>query len=79
MTSQYDAYMLHAGLARLRALMHVHLPMHPGTDVHMHIPISNTCYFSTATVICKHATMLCYTYIVCLVILNYVPYNHKIF
>jgi hypothetical protein len=33
MASQYGAYMLHAGLARLRALMRMHMPMHLGTHM----------------------------------------------
>jgi hypothetical protein len=33
-TSQYGAYALHAGLARLYALMRMHTPMRPGTRIH---------------------------------------------
>jgi hypothetical protein len=34
MTSQYDAYALRAGLARLNRLMRMHTPTRPGTHMH---------------------------------------------
>jgi hypothetical protein len=34
MTSQYGAYALHAGVARLHALMRMHTPRRPGTYMH---------------------------------------------
>jgi hypothetical protein len=34
MTSQYGAYALHAGLARLYARMRIHTPTRPGTHTH---------------------------------------------
>ena len=34
MTSQYGAYALHAGLARLHARMRMHAPTRPGTHMH---------------------------------------------
>ena len=34
MTSQYGAYALHAGLARLHALMRMHPPTRPRTHMH---------------------------------------------
>jgi hypothetical protein len=67
MTSQYGAYALHAGKARLhsRTLMHTH----PDTYTHgcAKRPISNTYCLSTATMIHERASVLRYTYIVCLV------------
>jgi hypothetical protein len=33
MTSQYDAYALHAGLAGLHALMYMHTPTRPGIHI----------------------------------------------
>jgi hypothetical protein len=33
-TSQYEAYALHAGLARLYARMRMHTPTRPGTHMH---------------------------------------------
>ena len=36
MTSPYGAYALHAGLARLRALMRMHTPTRQGTHTHAH-------------------------------------------
>ena len=57
MTSQYGAYAFRAGLAR----------PHARTHAHTRRPISNTYCFSTATMIRESASMLRYTYIVCLV------------
>ena len=34
MTSQHGAHALHAGLARLQALMRMHTPTRPGTHMH---------------------------------------------
>jgi hypothetical protein len=34
MTSQYGAYALHAGLARLHTLTRIHTPTRPGTNMH---------------------------------------------
>jgi hypothetical protein len=34
MTSQYGAYVLHVGLARLYARTRMHTPTRPGTDMH---------------------------------------------
>ena len=59
MTSQYGAYALRGGLARLYARMRMH--------TRTHRPISNTYCFSTATMIRERASLLRYTYIVCLV------------
>ena len=36
MTSEYGAYALYAGLARLHALMRMHTPTRPGTHMHAH-------------------------------------------
>ena len=36
MTSQYGAYALRAGLARLYARMRMHMPTRPGTHMHAH-------------------------------------------
>jgi hypothetical protein len=57
MTSQYGAYVLRAGLARLYARMRMHTPtrlgthMHACTHKHAHTPICNTYCFSTATMV----------------------------
>jgi hypothetical protein len=44
MTSQYGAYALRAGLARLYARMRMHTPTRPGTNMHartsMHTQVS---------------------------------------
>jgi hypothetical protein len=53
MTSQYGAYALH---------MHV-----SGTHARAHTKMCNICCFSTATMIRERASMLRYTYNVCLV------------
>ena len=53
MTSQYGAYALHDGLARL----------HARTHACTHRPISNTYCFATAAMIRKRASMLRYMYI----------------
>jgi hypothetical protein len=68
MTSQYGAYALHAGLARPYALIRMHTPTWPGTNMHArtHRSISNTYCFSTATIIRERASMLGYKYIACL-------------
>ena len=53
MTSQYGAYALRAGWARLYARMRMHKPMRPGartharTRKHAHKPICNTLLFHT--------------------------------
>ena len=51
MTSQYGAYALHAGLARLHALIRMLTPTRPCTNMHARTQrsISNTYGFSTAT------------------------------
>jgi hypothetical protein len=77
-TSQYGAYALRAGLARLYARMRMHTPTrsgthkHPRTRKHAHtdqyvILIA----FTQQQRFREHASTLCYTYIACLVI-NYV-------
>jgi hypothetical protein len=67
MTSQYGAYALRVGLARLHARMHMHTPMRRApTRTHAHRQICNTYCFSTATVIRERASLLRYTYIACL-------------
>ena len=78
MTSQYGAYALRAGLARLHALMRMHTHTRPGTHMHArshaqacaHRPICNTYCFRTATMISERASVLRYTYIACLVIFS---------
>ena len=59
MTSQYGAYDLHVGLARLHA--HAHTLGH--TRARTHTKICNIYCFSTATIIPESASMLYYTYI----------------
>ena len=68
MTSQHGAYeFMHDKQS------YIHMPTLPNTHTHAHThththrPISNTCCFSTATMICESASLLRYTYIVCLV------------
>jgi hypothetical protein len=70
MTSQYGAYALHAGKARLhaRTLMHTR----PGTHTHEHTrthrPISNIyCFFPQQQWFRERPLLLRYTYIACLV------------
>ena len=64
MTSQYGAYALRAGLARLYALMRMHTPTYP--HARTHTQTNNT--FSTAPMIRERASVLCYTYIAPLVL-----------
>jgi hypothetical protein len=60
---------VHTRYAKLHT--HAHAPEYPHarahTHTHTHRPISNTCCFSTATMIRKSASLLRYTYIACLV------------
>ena len=67
MTSQYSAYALRVGLARLYARMRMHTPTRSGTRTHSHAcahrPISNAYCFSAATMIRKRASLLPYMYI----------------
>ena len=60
MTSQCGAYALHAGLARLHALIRMHTPTRLRTHMHAHAhrPISNTYCFCTVTMIAK--ALQCY-------------------
>ena len=55
MTSQYGAYALSAGLAKLQARMRNYTPTRPSTRMHAHActhrPIFNTYCFSTATMV----------------------------
>jgi hypothetical protein len=69
MTSQYGAYELHAGYARLRASTRMHTPTRPGKRVHAYTQICNIYCFSTATIIRKRASVLRYMYVVCLIYL----------
>ena len=59
MTSQYGAYALRAGLARLYARMRMHTPTRSGTHVHARTrrPISITYCFSRATMIPERASV----------------------
>ena len=67
MTSQYGAYALNVGLARLHARTRMYTPMRPGTHMHAHAEIYNTYSSYSATIIRKHASILRYTYIICVV------------
>jgi hypothetical protein len=69
MTSQYGAYALRAGLVRLYARTRTHTPTRPGNHAHArtHISICDTYCFPTATMIRARASVLRYTYTVCLV------------
>ena len=52
MTSQYGEYALHAGLARLHALIRMHTPTCTSTHMHARIHTQiNTYWFSKATMI----------------------------
>ena len=70
MTSQYGAYALHAGLARLHTLTYSHAHAHTAGYQHArtHRSISNTYCFSMARIIRERTSMLRYTYINCLVV-----------
>ena len=68
MTSQYSAYALHAGLARLQARMRMHTPTR--THACTHRPKSSTYCFSMVTMIRERASVLHYTYIAPLVSLS---------
>jgi hypothetical protein len=64
MTSEYGAYALHAGLARLHARMRMYTPGYPHAHTHAHActhrPVSNTSCFSAATMIRERASILRY-------------------
>jgi hypothetical protein len=55
MASQYGAYALRTGLARLYAHMRMHTSTRPGThtQARTHRPICNTYCFSTATMVTR--------------------------
>ena len=73
MTSQYGAYTLRAGVARLHARMRMHKPTRSGTHIHAH---TRKCAhtdqhvtliaFSQQQWLRERASMLRYTYIACL-------------
>jgi hypothetical protein len=72
MTSQYGAYTFYAGKARLHVRMRMTkttrlVTQHGRTHARTHRPVSNTYCFPAATMIRERASMLRYTYIVCLV------------
>jgi hypothetical protein len=63
MTSQYGAFSLHAGLARLYARMRMNTPTHLVTQcTHAHTDQEATHYFSTARLIREGASVLHDTY-----------------
>ena len=66
--SQYGAYTLHAGLARLCTYMHAdaHVPGQACT----YRPTCNTA-LTQQQWFCEHASMLCYTYTAYLVLYSY--------
>jgi hypothetical protein len=72
MTSQYGAYTLHAVLQRLHALIRMHTPTRPGTHIHAGTQahayqlIMRTA-FPQQQWFRERASVLRYTYIVCLV------------
>jgi hypothetical protein len=76
MTSQYGAYVLRAGLARLQARMRMHTPTLPGTHMHAratmhtHRLIFNTYYFPQQKLCRELASTLRYTWIARLVLTN---------
>ena len=79
MTSQYGAYALHAGKARLHARTRMYTLKRPCTHTHArtHRSIYNTYCFSTATIIRERASVLRCTYIACIVtsVYNLVGYH----
>ena len=73
MTSQYGAYALRAGLARLYARMRINTPTRPGT--HMHARTRKHAHTDQHVILVafplqewlrERASVLCYTYIACL-------------
>jgi hypothetical protein len=62
MTSHYEAYALHAGLARLYALMNMNRPTRTRTHTHTQTNKYYSYCFSTATTIRERASLLRYTY-----------------
>jgi hypothetical protein len=74
MTSQYGAYALRAGLARLYARMRIHTLSRPGT--HMHVRTRKHAHTDLYVILtafplqqwfCERASMLSYTYLAYLV------------
>ena len=74
MMSQYGAYVLHAGLARLYARIRMHTPSRPG--IHMHARTRKHAHRNQYVILIafpqqqwfrKRASLLRYTYIACLV------------
>jgi hypothetical protein len=74
MTSQYGAYALRAGLGRVYARMRMHTPTRPGT--HMHALMRKHAHTNQYVILMafplqqlfrRHASMLRYTHIACLV------------
>ena len=78
MTSKHGAFALHAGLARLHASMRMYTPTHSRTHIHARTHTeTNKLYsfcFSTATMNRERASVLRYTYVVCLVLLMQIYY-----
>jgi hypothetical protein len=81
MTSQYGAYALRAGLARLYVRMRMHTPTHSGT--HMHTRTRKHAYTGQYVILIafpqqqwfrERALMLRYTYIACLVLYLFSPF-----
>jgi hypothetical protein len=76
MTSQYGAYALYAGLARLCARMRMHTFTRPGTHMNArmhaqactHRPICNAYCFSTATMVSR---LIVTSYVHCVSCSNY--------
>jgi hypothetical protein len=75
MTSQYGAYALRAGLARLYARMNMYSPTRPGT--HMHARTRKHAHADQCIILIaflqqqwfrERASVLRYTYIACLVV-----------
>ena len=72
MTSQYGAFALRAGLARLHARMRMHTPTRPGTHMHArtpkraHIDQYEIFIAFSRQLSRERASVLRYTYIACL-------------
>jgi hypothetical protein len=67
MASQYGAYALNAGLAKVHARMRTPTRQYTHMHASTHRSISNTYYFSIATMVTRTRLNITYTYVACLV------------
>ena len=73
-TSQYETYALHAGLERRYVLIRTHMPTHPDTHMHARARTHTHKYviltaFPRQQWFRERASLLCYTYIACIILL----------